>query len=137
MGVVVGFHGRRCIAVHRDHDVSIWIDKDKLPKDAFRHIHATAVQPPLVTVAFIAFRGRCGLGHPAVGHDGFTCRIHRAVFHENTESCIVTDGCADAAATGFASKRGRLHPITPVLHAKTLPDFGVHVVRGRVAYSRS
>ena len=45
--------------------------------------------------------------------------------------------CADAAATGFASKRGRLHPVTPVLHAEALPDFGIHVVSRRVADRRS
>jgi hypothetical protein len=30
MGVVVGIHGSRCVTVHRDHDVMVWIDKDKL-----------------------------------------------------------------------------------------------------------
>ena len=55
MGVVVGIHGSRCVTVHRDHDVMVWIDKDKLAKDAFRHVRASVVQPPFVTVALIAF----------------------------------------------------------------------------------
>ena len=55
MGVVVGFHCRRRIAVHRDHDVIVWVDKDELTKDASRHVRAATLEPPLVTVAFITF----------------------------------------------------------------------------------
>ena len=54
MGVVVGFHGSRGIAVHRDHDIIVWIDKDELAKDARGHVGAAALEPPLVAVALIA-----------------------------------------------------------------------------------
>ena len=57
MGVVVGFHSRRRIAVHRDHDIIVWIDKDELAKDPGSHVRAAALKPPLVAVACIAFEG--------------------------------------------------------------------------------
>ena len=43
------------IAVHRDHDIIVWIDKDELAKDPGSHVRAAALKPPLVAVACIAF----------------------------------------------------------------------------------
>ena len=43
MGVVVGFPGRRRIAVHRDYDIIIWIDEDELAKDTRSHITTAAL----------------------------------------------------------------------------------------------
>ena len=54
MGMIVGFHGCGCIAVHRDDDVIVWVNEDELAKDTRGHIGAAALEPPLVTVAFIA-----------------------------------------------------------------------------------